>query len=185
MIMRRLTKIVAIIVALVAMVGCFQEERQGTRMRIALYSQNVVTDPIQKTTHDIEVYAFYVDKGTKWEVKTWDDALNHVITNKENANLVLTTPDVYGIYDNSAEYQITLELWSQYTFIVVVDKTNKIYATRFYETPVNLAEVMVQLHLYAYKKSGTANGWDMTNPYPELEREPLVPVEDENEENNE
>ena len=177
--MRRLTKIVAIIVALVAMVGCFQEERQGTRMRIALYSQNVVTDPIQKTTHDIEAYAFYVDKGTKWEVKTWDDALNHVITNNENANHVLTTPDVYGIYDNSAEYQITLELWSQYTFIVVVDKTNKIYATRFYETPVNLAEVMVQLHLYAYKKSGTANGWDMTNPYPELEREPLVPVEEE------
>ena len=185
--MRKLTKIVAIIVALVAMVGCFQEERQGTRMRIALYSQNVTTDPILKTTHDIEAYAFYVGKGTKWEVKTWDDALNRIATNKDNANIVLTAPDVIGSYDPDAEYQLTLELWDQYTFIVVVDKSNKIYATRFYETPVNIPEIMAQLHLYAHKKGGSANGWDMVNPYPEESREPLVPVEEEkdNEENNE
>ena len=68
--MRKLTKIVAIIVALMAMVGCFQEEKQGTRMRIALHSQNVSTDPILKTTHDIEAYAFYVEKGSKWEVRS-------------------------------------------------------------------------------------------------------------------
>ena len=186
MIMRKLTKIVTIIVALMAMVGCFQEEKQGTRMRIALHSQNVSTDPILKTTHDIEAYAFYVEKGSKWEVKTWDDALNRVITNKENANIVLTEPALYGNYEPTADYQLTLELWSQYTYIVVVDKTNRIYASRFYETPVNLPEVMVQLHLYAYKKSGTANGWDMVNPFPDEAREPLVAVEeDENEENNE
>ena len=183
--MKRLTIIVAIIVAIVAMVGCFQEEKQGTRMRIALHSQNVTTDPILKTTHDIEAYAFYVNKGSKWMVKTWEDAINHVITNKDNESIVLSTPDVYGTYEHNAEYQLTMELWSQYTFIVVVDKTNQIYAARFYETPVNLPEVMVQLHLYAHKKSGSANGWDMTNPYPDMEREPLVPVEEESEENNE
>lgn len=184
--MRRLTKIVAIIVALVAMVSCFQEEKQGTRMRIALHSQNVSTDPIMKTSHDIEAYAFYVEKGSKWEVKTWEDALNRVITNKDNANITLSEPALFGDYDPTAEYQLTLELWSQYTFIVVVDKTNRIYASRFYETPVNIPEVMVQLHLYAHKKSGMANGWDMINPFPEEKREPLEPVEeDENEENNE
>lgn len=186
MIMSKLTKIVAIIVALMAMVGCFQEEKQGTRMRIALYSQNVSTDPVLKTTHDIEAYAFYVEKGSKWTVASWEDACNRVITNKNNANIVLTTPDVYGEYDPSADYQLSLELWNQYTFIVVVDKTNRIYASRFYETPVNIPEMMVQLHLYAYKKSGTANGWDMVNPFPDEAREPLVAVEeDENEENNE
>ncbi|MBO7189462.1 MAG: hypothetical protein J6V55_02630 [Alistipes sp.] len=176
--MRRLTKIVTLIVALVAMVGCFQEEKQGTRMRIALYSQNVTTDPILKTTHDIEAYAFFVGKNTKWEVATWEDALNRVITNVDNANLTLSQPDVIGDYDPSAEYQLSLELWSQYTFIVVVDKTNRVYATRFYETPVNLPEVMVQLHLYAHKKSGSANGWNTTNPFPEEDREPLVPEEE-------
>ncbi|MBO7263935.1 MAG: hypothetical protein J6U93_05390 [Alistipes sp.] len=176
--MRRLTKIVTLIVALVAMVGCFQEEKQGTRMRIALYSQNVTTDPILKTTHDIEAYAFFVGKNTKWEVATWEDALNRVITNVDNANLTLSQPDVIGDYDPSAEYQLSLELWSQYTFIVVVDKTNRVYATRFYETPVNLPEVMVQLHLYAHKKSGSANGWNTTNPFPDEDREPLVPEEE-------
>ena len=167
-----------LIVALVAMVGCFQEEKQGTRMRIALYSQNVTTDPILKTTHDIEAYAFFVGKNTKWEVATWEDALNRVITNVDNANLTLSQPDVIGDYDPSAEYQLSLELWSQYTFIVVVDKTNRVYATRFYETPVNLPEVMVQLHLYAHKKSGSANGWNTTNPFPDEDREPLVPEEE-------
>lgn len=176
--MRKLTKIVAILVALVAMVGCFQEEKQGTRLRVALYAQNVATDPILKVEHDIEAYAFYVEKGSKWEVSTWEDALNHVITNKDMTSISLTQPNVYGYYDPTAEYQLTLELWSQYTFIVVVDKSNKIYATRFYETPVNLPEVMAQLHLYAYKKSGNANGWDMVNPFPDEPREPLVPVEE-------
>ncbi len=186
MIMRRLTKIVALVVALVAMVGCFQEERQGTRFRIALYSQNVATDPILKTTHDIEAYAFYVEKGTKWGVETWEDALNRVATNKDNANIRISNPAVYGSYDPAEEYQISLELWSQYTFLVVVDKTNQLYAYRTYETPVNLPEVMAQLHLYAFKKSGNANGWDMVNPFPDMEREPLVPVEEETpeEENN-
>lgn len=185
--MRRLTKIVAILVAIIAIVGCFQEERQGTRFRIALYSQNVSTDPVLKTSHDIEAYAFYVEKGTKWEVATWEDALNRVATNKDNANITLSQPDVFGTYDPAAEYQLTLELWSRYTFLVVVDKSNQIYATRLYETPVNLPEVMTQLHLYAFKKSGSANGWDMTNPFPDQAREPLVPVEEEEEsnENNE
>ena len=184
--MRKLTKIVAIIVALVAMGGCFQEEKQGTRMRIALYSQNVTTDPILRTSHEnIEAYAFYVGKGSKWMVKTWEDALNHVITNKDNESIVLSEPALYGSYDPTAEYQLSLELWNQYTFIVVVDKENEIYATRFYETPVNIPEVMVQLHLYAHKKSGTANGWDMTNPDPEKPRKPLLPVEEDENENNE
>ena len=177
--MRRFTKIITIIVALTAMVSCFQEEKQGTNMRIALHSQNVTTDPIQKTQHDIEAYAFYVDKGTEWEVLTWEDALNHVATNKKDANKVLTQTDVIGSYDPNAEYQLSLGLWSQYTFIVVVDKTTKIYASRFYETPVNIPEVLVQLHLYAHKKSGSANGWNMVNPFPDETREPLVPVEEE------
>ena len=177
--MRRFTKIITIIVALTAMVSCFQEEKQGTNMRIALHSQNVTTDPIQKTQHDIEAYAFYVDKGTEWEVLTWEDALNHVATNKKDANKVLTQTNVIGSYDPNAEYQLSLGLWSQYTFIVVVDKTTKIYASRFYETPVNIPEVLVQLHLYAHKKSGSANGWNMVNPFPDETREPLVPVEEE------
>lgn len=179
MIMKHIIRIFIVLVALVVCVGCFKKEKQGTRMRIALYSQNVESDPITKTSCDIEGYAFYVKKNTKWEVKSWEDALDRCITNIDKPGEVLTTPDVIATYDPEAEYQLTFELWSYYTFIVIVDKTNRIYATRLYETPMNLPETFVQLHLYAHRKTGTSNGWDTTNPFPEESREPLVPVEDE------
>lgn len=178
LIMKYITKIFILCIAILSFVGCFKEEKQGTSLRIALYSQNVKDDPILKTTHDIEAYAFHVEKGSKWEVTTWEDALEHIITNKDRVNMQLSTPEVIGTYDPEAEYQITLELWSQYTFLVVVDKTNRIYATRFYETPMNYPVMPIQLHLYAHKKSGPTNGWDMVNPFPDDVREPLVPTEE-------
>ena len=164
--------------ALVVCVGCFKKEKQGTRMRIALYSQNVESDPITKTSCDIEGYAFYVKKNTKWEVKSWEDALDRCITNIDKPGEVLTTPDVIATYDPEAEYQLTFELWSYYTFIVIVDKTNRIYATRLYETPMNLPCVETYLHLYAHKTGGSANGWTLVNPFPDEVREPLVPEEE-------
>lgn len=148
-------------------------------MHIALYSQNVADDPIMKCTSDIEAYAFKVPKGSKWEVTTWEDALAHCITNKDNNSEQLTTIYTMGVYDPEAEFQLTFELWTQYTFLVIVDKTNKIYATRFYETPMNIPSMNTHLHLYAWRKTGTANGWDVTNPFPDEEREPLVPKEPE------
>lgn len=162
-----------------ACVGCFKDEKQGTRLSIELCSQNVDSDPVMRTTSDIEGYAFYVPKGSKWQVTTWEDALEKRITNTNKPGEVLTEPDVYATYDIEAEYQLTFELWSHYTFLVVVDKTNRIYATRFYETPMNLPETFAHLHLYAWRKTGTANGWDVTNPFPDEKREPLVPTEDE------
>ena len=167
---------------MVACVGCFKDEKQGTRLRIELCSQNVESDPVMRTTSDIEGYAFYDPKGSKWQVNTWEDALDKRITNSDKPGEVLTEPDVYATYDIEAEYQLTFELWSHYTFLVVVDKTNRIYATRFYETPMNLPETLAHLHLYAWRKTGTANGWDVTNPFPDEPREPLVPTEEEEEE---
>ena len=181
MIMKHITKILILLVALVACTGCFKDEKQGTRLRIELSSQNVEDDPILKTTSDVEGYAFYVPKGTKWEVKTWVDALDRRITNSDKPGEVLTEPDVMATYDIEADYQLTFELWSHFTFLVVVDKTNRIYATRYYETPMNLPEVTAQLHLYAWRKSGSANGWTVTNPFPDEVRESLVEEEQDNE----
>ena len=165
----------------VAFVGCFKDENQGTAMRIAVYSQNVESDPIMKAT-DLEAYAFWVEKNDNWEVATWEDALARRITNKDNTSITRSTPDEIALFDPEAEYQIRLELWSLYTFAVVVDKANRIYAYRKYETPMNLPEVLTQLHLYAWRKSGSANGWTTVNPFPDEAREPLVPTEEPDEE---
>lgn len=185
--MRYITRILVTIIALVIVAGCFKEERQGTRLLVELWSKNVESEEATKTTSDIEGYAFYIKKGSMWDVKTWEDALNRCITNTDNPSEQLTTPDVIADYDIMSEYQLSYELWdAEQTFLVVVDKTNRVYATRSYETPMNLPVTYTQLHLYAHKKSGQANGWNMINPFPDEARDPLVPTDetDEGEEEN-
>lgn len=176
--MRRLTQILTLVALVLVTVGCFKDEKQGTRMHIALYSQNVTDDPVLKTTSDIEAYAFWVSKGTKWEVSSWEDALEHRITNVDRPAEQLTEPNEMATYDTEAEYQVCYELWAPHTFLVLVDKTNRIYATRLYDTPINLPDVYTQLHIYAHRNSGNMNGWSVTNPFPDEDREPLVPTED-------
>lgn len=169
MIMRKLRYLAVVLIALLSL-SCFKEERQGTLMKIAVYTQNTEEDSIVKATN-ITSYAFWVDKGTKWEVKSWEDALAQRITNTDRPAEQLTSPDEVGDFDAEAEYQVTLELWSANTFLVVVDEANRMYAYRQYDTPMNLPETLTQLHIYAWRKSGSANGWTVINPFPEEERE--------------
>jgi hypothetical protein len=178
--MKHLTKILTITTLLLCLTACFKEENQGTLLKIAVYSQNVSSDPITKTTTEIDSYAFYVPEKSKWEVSSWEDALECRITNTER-NEQLTAPDVIGTFDAGAEYQVELDIWSHTVFMVVVDRTNKIYATRLYDTPMNIPVTYAQLHLYAWRKSGSANGWTVTNPFPDEVRESLVEEEQDNE----
>ena len=172
-------------VAALSLTSCFKDEVQGTMFRIEVYSQNVSTDPITHSESELEVYAFYVKKGEKWQVASWQDALDRRITNTNKPSEVLDTPDVIGTCDLTAEYQLCLDLKAKYTALVVVDLTNRIYAYRDYETPMNLSDTYAQLHLYAWKKDGSANGWTFVNPFPDEDREPLVPVEEEKSEEDE
>ena len=178
--MKHLTKIFILATLLLSLTACFKEENQGTLLKIAVYSQNVSSDPITKTTTEIDSYAFYVPEKSKWEVKSWEDALECRITNTERKEQ-LTAPDVIGTFDAEAEYQVELDIWSHTVFMVVVDRTNKIYATRLYDTPMNIPVTYTQLHLYAWRKSGSANGWTVTNPFPDEQRESLVEGEQDNE----
>ena len=162
----------------VVAVSCFKDEKYQTLMRIAVYSQNVSTDDATKAT-DITTYAFFTDKNDDWLVASWEDALARCVTNVDRPAEQLTEPEIIGVYDPEAEFQLTFALWTHFTFMVVVDKTNKIYATRFYETPMNLPTMNTHLHLYAWRPSGSANGWTTVNPFPEEAREPLVPQEPE------
>lgn len=178
--MKHLTKIFILATLLLGLTACFKEENQGTLLKIAVYSQNVSSDPITKTTTEIDSYAFYVPEKSKWEVKSWEDALECRITNTER-NEQRNNPEVIGTFSAEAEYQVELDLWSESVFMVVVDRTNKIFATRYYDTPMNIPVTYTQLHLYAWRKSGSANGWTVTNPFPDEQRESLVDEEQDNE----
>ena len=178
--MKHLTKIFILATLLLGLTACFKEENQGTLLKIAVYSQNVSSDPITKTTTEIDSYAFYVPEKSKWEVKSWEDALECRITNTER-NEQRNNPEVIGTFSAEAEYQVELDIWSESVFMVVVDRTNKIFATRYYDTPMNIPVTYTQLHLYAWRKSGSANGWTVTNPFPDEQRESLVDEEQDNE----
>ena len=162
-----------LIIAALSLTSCFKDEIQGTLFKIAVWSKNVEKDTHTKTKTELRAYAFSVQKGSKWEVSTWDDALSHTITNKEKGTR-LTDPSVIGTWNPEEYYQMTLDLRDEVMFLLIIDVENRIYATRLYETPINLHETPTELHLYAYKKSGTANGWDMINPFPDEPRESLI-----------
>ena len=169
----------ALLTITVIATGCLKDEKQGTTMHIALYSQNVAGDPVVKTTSEVEAYAFWIEKNSDWSVASWEDALDRRITNTKTPSQQLSTPDVVGVYTPEAEYQLSIELWTRCAFIVVVDKTNEVYAYRKYDTPMNLANTYVQLHLYASRNSGNANGWNSINPFPDKVRESLVGTDEE------
>jgi hypothetical protein len=177
--MRLLSRLLILSIVAISLTGCFKKEKQGTLMRIAIYSQNVDGDPVIKAQEGIESYAFWIGKNDEWEVASWEDAINRRITNTLRPAETRTTPDVIGTFDSQEEFQLGLELWSQYVFAVIVDRDNKIYATRKYETPINLPEVFTHLHLYAWRKSSSVNGWNLVNPFPDEKRESLSGGDDE------
>ena len=70
--MRELRYLIIALIAITA-VACFKDEKQGTLMRIAVYSQETADSDIVPAT-DLESYAFWVKKGSKWKVSSWEDA---------------------------------------------------------------------------------------------------------------
>ena len=184
MIRRILNIAIVLIATALSLTSCFKDEVQGTLFKIAVYSKNVETDDHTKTKTELYSYAFNIQKGSNWEVTTWQDALDGRITNKDNPSQSLTKRDVTGTFNAEEYYQVTLDLKGETVFMVIVDPTNEVYATRRYDTPINWPETKTELHLYAWRKSGTANGWDVVNPYPDKERESLIEDNNTNEESD-
>lgn len=172
--MRHITKILTLFAVTLACEGCFKKEVQGTMLKIAVYSKNTTEEDPQHTSTELMAYAFYVEKGEKWKVETWEDALAMKITNVDNPSEVLTKPDVIATWNAEEEYQLCLDLKAKYTSLVVVDVENRMFAYRDYETPINLPETPIQLHLYAALKSGSANGWTTVNPFYEENKQGAV-----------
>lgn len=161
--MRYIANRVIISMVMLLSVGCFKDEVQGTLFKIHVVSQEEADSELEDCTTELRAYAFNTKKGEKWEVASWDDALAMRITNKNNSSQVLTEPDVIGTWDPNSEYQLTLDLKARYMSLVVVDVENKLYAYRDYETPMNWPETKTELHLYAWRKTGQANGWTVIN----------------------
>lgn len=149
--------------------GCFKKESYDTIYRIAVWNQEVSGGELTRAA-DLESYAYYVDT-TFWYIASWEDALARVITYKEDPTRQLTVPDVTGQIDAAADFQVALPLTAETSMLVVIDKAGEMYAYRKYISPINIEQILTQLHIYSWRTTYTANGWRIVNPFPDKDQD--------------
>lgn len=153
--------IVAMAVALLG-VGCFKSVIAYTFYNIAVYEQTEQNGKTPKA-EDLFSYAYYVDT-TEWKIASWEDACQCRITNKLTGE-VREEPDRIGDFVFGRDYQVSMKLNEDISMLVVVNPTLQMYAYRKYELPINLEKVDTKLYFAAFKRSHTACGWQIINPF--------------------
>ena len=166
---------VATAAILLPLAGCFKSVVTYTRFNIAVYTQTT-SDGDFVRTRDLDTYAYYVDT-TEWRIASYDDAVEGRITNKLTGR-TRETPDVWGAFNSSSEYQCSLLLTEPLSMIVAVDTERKLYAYRSYELPVNLSAVDTKLYMAAWRPTHTMSGWVVVNRF-YVPDEPETPDETE------
>lgn len=142
--------------------GCFKEVVGYTYYNIAVYEQ---TEQNGKTPRVEEVfaYAYYVDT-TEWRIASWEDAKAGRITNKETG-AIKEVPDEIGEFTPGEDFPVSIFINKEISMLVVVNPAQKMYAYRKYALPINLAKVDTKLYFSAWKRSHTASGWQIMNPF--------------------
>ena len=153
---------VATAAILLPLVGCFKSVVTYTRFDIAVYRQ-LAPDGDFLRARNLDTYAYYVDT-TEWLIASYDDAAAGRITNKATGE-TRETPDVWGAFNSSSEYQCSLVLTEPLSMIVAVDPDAERYAYRSYELPVNLPEVFTKLYIAAWRPTHTSSGWVVVNRF--------------------
>lgn len=167
---------VATAAMLLPLAGCFKSVVTYTRFNIAVYTQAAADGDFVRA-RNLDTYAYYVDT-TEWRIASYDDAVEGRITNKLTGEM-RETPDVWGSFNSSSEYQCSLVLTEPLSMIVAVDTGLKRYAYRSYELPVNLPAVDTKLYMAAWRPTHTSSGWVVVNRFhvPEAPDTPDTPDE--------
>ncbi len=161
--MRRLiTNIVLLLGVCFTLQGCFKSTVGYTCFKLAVYEQED-TKGAYLHAEDLDSYAFYVDTTT-WHIASYDDAVAHRITNKTTGE-VIDTPDAYGEFNSSEQYQVAITIDKPVSMLVVVNPTLRLYAYREYELPENLAEINAKLYMASWRPSHNSSGWRVVNDF--------------------
>jgi len=148
--------------AALSLAGCFKSVATYTRYDIAVYRQTSPDGDFLRV-RDLDTYAYYVDT-TEWRIASYDDAVAGRITNKLTGE-TRETPDVWGAFNSSGEYQCSLVLTEPLSMIVAVDTDAERYAYRSYELPVNLPQVYTKLYMAVWRPTHTSSGWVVVNMF--------------------
>ena len=154
--------ITLLVVAIIALHGCFKDTVDYTHFNLAVYDQ---TDSSAAFNHaeELDSYAFYADT-TEWYIASWEDAVARRITNKTSGQ-TLDVPDVVGEFNPDEQYQTSLLVEQPVSMLVVVKPELKLYAYRKYELPVNLPEIYAKLYMAAWRPTHNSSGWSVVNRF--------------------
>ena len=161
--MKRLFRNISLlIVVALALHSCFKTTVGYTHFKLAVYEQSDASDAYLPATN-LDSYAFYADTA-EWYIASYDDAVAHRLTSKLTGE-VIDAPDVYGEFNSSEQYQVTITIDEPLSLLVVVNPTLRLYAFREYELPENLAEINAKLYMASWRPTHNSSGWRVVNDF--------------------
>lgn len=164
--MRYCTLIVATLVAWL-MSGCLKSEETGNSYVIKGMAQYTSGDLGEQLT-SLTAYSFEADT-TLWTIASYDDALEGIITSKEDPTQKIASP--YGVAEPYAGTEVSdcfeLRLPDAETMIVVVDPLNRLYAYTQQTMKPSVGRLYVTLIFKPWKETTAykEGAWSFYNPY--------------------
>ena len=146
-----------VLAALPCGTSCFKKVSHDTRiiLRPNLQSESGGTLVVAQ---GVEAYA--CNKGELWFVRSYDDAVNRVVTNTTDGSIV-TLNDVVEAqpYErNGVEGLLSMRTKWAHVMMVAVYPAAKMYAWRHYATAENLPETWIAFQFRPWKSSGYVDG---------------------------
>lgn len=155
--MRQIRIYICVVVAAI-LAGCFKDEA---------YDTNIILRPAQQQVSggdfiDLEgvvAYAFAVDT-TYFEVKSYADALNGIVTNKTSNEvappIAVATP--YGDGQDSYIGAMQMRVQQEDVMLLAVDTENEDYAYTNYTVGLNLPTTYISLPFRPWKEGAYKQG---------------------------
>lgn len=179
----RLNRLIpTLVAATLLLTACFESVNDTTSVVIKPLSQ-ATSGALNEPLTAVRAYAFEADT-TDWMVRSWEDAIDGVLTSKSGGEQLTTpyavasafTPDegVEGM-DN----RIVMSLPPREMMMLVVDEQHRLYAYNNIETAEGMPSLYITLIFKPWKEmTAYKEGWSFYNPFftPKTELETFIDV---------
>lgn len=156
-------KLLAIIVAALALTGCFK--KVGFNTTILLYPKvQEVSNGEFAVAEGVTAYAYYVS-GENWTVASYEDAVAKVITNNKSGatkNEPAAEAVPFATEDEAPDAlgRLKIKTTKQHLMIVAIYPSAEMWAYRHYEVGENLPTTTMKFHFRPWKtEQYVDSGW--------------------------
>ncbi|MFI3292989.1 MAG: hypothetical protein SNI70_05675 [Rikenellaceae bacterium] len=145
-------RVILYIVLVVTLSSCFKDEEYSTKMVVRPYVQAVSGGDFVGY-EDCVAYAFDADTA-EWEVLSWIDARNGVLTSKEDPSKTLAPIAVAQSYTEEGleDTMLSMQVNEQSVMVVVAHTTTEDYGYRLYDVGLNLSTTYVTARFRTWKE---------------------------------